>query len=229
MRERAPDHEHPLLAMPTAPTDLTRREIEGGGLADAAALFWLSDPVDVFFLQIQGSGRLSLPDGSTARVGYGGRNAHEYRSIGRLLVEEGEMSVEEVTAERLKVWLRADPERGRALMHRNPAYIFFREVDGLLPDDGPIGSAGVPLTPLRSVALDPAAYPPGSPVWVETTTADGPLRRMMIAQDTGSAITGPGRADLFFGTGAVAGDVAGAMRAPGRLWLLTPRAAEQAG
>ena len=204
-----------------------RGAIAGGALdGRGLELFWLADPVDRFFLQIQGSGRLRLPDGRFVRLGYAGRNGHPYRSIGRLLVERGEMAPGTVTAERLRRWLRADPERGRALMNENPSYIFFREVEGLSPESGPVGSAGVPLAPMLSVAADPEHYPPGSLLWLEADTPDGPIRQLAVAEDTGSAIRGTGRVDLFHGTGDKAGAAAGALAARGRLVLLAPRRPE---
>jgi len=230
----APDADFPvpLHAPPADAAALraSRAEIGAGALAGRApVLYWLADPVEAFFLHVQGSGRLMLPDGRMVRVGYAGRNAHSYRSIGRIAVERGLLPAEGLTADRLKDWLRADPERGAALMAENPSYIFFREVEGLEEDDGPIGALGLPLTPLGSVALDPAHYPPGSLVWIEAEGPDGPIRRLMLAQDTGSAIRGPGRADIFFGTGAEAGRRAGALTARGRIVRLVPAAREAEG
>jgi len=203
----------------------TRADIAAGALAgEELALFWLEDPVDKFFLQIQGSGRLSLPDGSMARVSYAGRNGHPYRSIGALLVARGEVERADLTAESLKDWLRADTARGRALMNENPSYVFFRENRELMPEDGPVGAAGLPLIAGISAAVDPAYYPLGSALWVEVEGPDGPLNRLVIAEDTGSAIKGPDRIDLFFGTGAEAGRAAGALSHHGRIVLLRPLA-----
>ena len=206
----------------------TRDAIANGALEGrAAVLYWLDDPVEAFFLHIQGSGRLRLPDGREVRVGYAGRNGHPYTSIGRVLVERGEMAVEDVTAESLRAWLRADPARGRALMNENASYIYFREVSTLAPGEGPVGALGLALTPGISAALDPTVYPPGSPVWIAADGPDGPIRRLALAQDTGSAIRGPGRADLFIGTGAEAGRIAGRLSAPARIVLLRPRGAAE--
>jgi len=217
----------PLHAMPADPRarEATRGAIMDGALAGRArVLYWLADPVEAFFLHVQGSGRLELPDGQVVRVGYAGRNAHPYRSIGRLAVERGLLPGAGMTADRLKAWLRANPAAGRALMAENPSYIFFREVAGLAPDAGPVGAAGVPLTPGVSAALDPAVYPPGSPVWIDAEGPGGPVRRLAIAEDAGAAITGPARADLFLGTGAAAGRRAGALVARGAILPLVPRA-----
>ena len=189
----------------------------------ARVLYWLADPVEAFFLHVQGSGRLVLPGGGRVRVGYAGRNAHAYRSIGRIAVARGLLPAEALTADRLKDWMRAHPAAARALMAANPSYIFFRERRGQAPGDGPVGAAGVALTAGVSAALDPAIYPPGTPVWIEADGPGGPIRRLAIAEDTGSAITGPGRADLFVGTGAEAGRRAGALAARGRIRRLVPR------
>lgn len=223
--ERTERFSVPLHAMPNEADALSaaRAEIEAGALEPGGeVLYWLADPVDAFFLHVQGSGRLSLPDGREVRVGYAGRNGHPYRSIGRIAARRGLLPAEGMTADRLKRWLRANPDRGRALMAENPAYIFFRTVESLQPDEGPVGALGLPLTPGVSVALDPAHYPPGSVVWIEADGPAGPIRRLMLAQDAGSAIKGPGRADMFFGTGAEAGRRAGDTVARGRIVLLSP-------
>ena len=183
---------------------------------------WLADPAEAFFLQIQGSGRIRLPDGSTMRLGYAGKNGHPYVAIGRLLVAEGWMTLDQATAQAIKDWLRADPARGAALMDRNPSYVFFREIDDLPPDAGPIGTLGLPLIAGRSVAVDPEFHPLGLPVWIEAETASGPARRLWFAADTGGAIKGPHRADLFLGTGEAAGLEAGALRSRGRVVPLVP-------
>lgn len=218
----------PLHAPPPglAPGELSlaRAEIVAGGLAGRGLeIAWLADPVEAFFLQIQGSGRLRLPGGNLIRLGYAGKNGHPYRSIGRLLVERGAFTVETATADALRAWLRADPARGAALMDENPSYVFFREIDGLPPEAGPIGTLGLPLTAGRSVAVDPEFHPLGLPVWIEAATPSGPVRRILIAEDTGGAIRGPQRADLFLGTGEAAGIEAGRTRSHGRIVSLVPR------
>lgn len=196
-----------------------------GAIEDAPAdpedvLLWIDDPVDAFFLHVQGSGRVALPDGSTVRVGFAGANGHPFYAIGRALIAEGVLSRENVSAQAVRDWLRANPVEGRALMRRNDRYIFFRFIEG----DGPIGAAGVPLTAGRSLAVDPSFLPYGPPLWLDTTwpgTA-APLRRLMVAQDTGSAIQGPVRGDFFWGSGEPALEQAGRMKQPGRYYLLLP-------
>ncbi len=204
----------PIHAMPPGGTDAPRAR------ADAALagheIAWLRDPVDRFLLQVQGSGRLRMADGSTIRVGHAGGNGHPYRSIGRMLLERGELGAD-ITAEALAAWLRADPVRGRAAMDECPSYALFEVID--LPETlGPIGTL-CPVTAGRSIAVDPTHIALGTPVWVE-----GPgIARLCVAQDTGAAIRGPGRADLFFGTGAEAMRAAGRLNAPGRLVPLVAR------
>lgn len=179
----------------------TRAEIDGGALAGKARpLAWVDDAVDAFVLHIQGSGRVLLDDGSVMRVGFAGRNGHAYRSIGRLLIERGEMHVHEASMQRIRRWIADNPEAGSRLLTENPSYIFFRELRG----PGPLGAQGAPLTPRRSLAVDKAFIPYGVPVWLDTTwplEAERPLRRLMVAQDTGGAITGPVRGDFFWGHG----------------------------
>ncbi len=218
----------PLYSLPPdLPADqpgLSRAEIVVGALSGRGLeIAWLADPVEAFFLQVQGSGRLRLPDGTMMRLGYAGKNGQPYRSIGRLLVERGEMTVETATADAIRAWLRADPARGARLMDENPSYVFFRELADLPPEAGPIGTLGVPLTAGRSVAVDPEFHALGLPVWIEAETPSGPFRRLMVAEDTGGAIRGPQRADLFLGTGEAAGLEAGRTRFGGRLIGLVPR------
>ena len=206
----------------------TRREIAEGGLEGRGLeLLWAADPVAVFMLQIQGSGRARLPDGETLRLGYGGHNGHVYTSLGKLMVARGLLAPEEVSAPAIADWLRAHPKRGGALMRENAAYVFFRVLEG----EGPIGSQGVALTPGRSLAVDTAAIPLGAPVWLVAGRPDPerpartvPLRRLTIAQDTGSAIKGAVRGDVFWGAGEDAARIAGHMAHRGRYWLLLPTA-----
>ncbi|WP_374440061.1 murein transglycosylase A [Stella sp.] len=200
-----------------------RAQIEGGALAGRGLeLLWVDDPVDAFFLQIQGSGRVRLADGTVVRVGYDGQNGHAYVPIGRLLAERGEIPREEVSMPSIRRWLAAHPAEGRRLMHENPSYVFFRELKG----DGPLGAQGVPLTPGRSLAVDPSFVAYGVPVWLD---AEDPLstqarvRRLMVAQDTGGAIRGPVRGDVFWGFGKEASERAGLMKSRGGYWLLLPR------
>jgi membrane-bound lytic murein transglycosylase A len=185
-------------------------------------LLWVEDPVELFILQVQGSGRVRLPDGGEVAVGYADQNGHPYRSLGGRLIELGALTREEVTLTRIRDWLAAHPEEIGALLNSNPSYIFFTQRDASLA--GPLGSLGVALTPERSVAVDPVYIPLGLPVWLDTVLPDGrPLQRLALAQDTGGAIKGPVRADLFLGQGAEAGRLAGEMKQRGRLYVLLPK------
>lgn len=202
----------------------TRAELEQHrDRVPAKVLFWASDPIDLFFLQVQGSGRIELPDGSHVRIGYADQNGHPYQSIGRWLVAESELALEQASMEGIKQWARDHPARLAELLNSNPGYVFFRE----LPQhgSGPIGALGVPLSEGRSIAIDPAHIPLGAPVFLSTTSplTDQALNRLMLAQDTGGAIKGPVRADFFWGFGAKAGALAGKMRQSGRLWVLLPK------
>src|SRR5688572_23347148 len=184
---------------------------------------WVDDAVDAFFLHIQGSGQVQLENGERIRVGYADQNGHPFRSLGGLLIRRGELPPERASMQGIKDWARRNPKRVQEFMNANPSYVFFRE----LPNDlaGPIGSLGVPLTPERSIAVDPRVVPLGVPVYLATTwpnTAD-PLQRLMVAQDTGGAIAGGVRADFFWGFGDPAGQQAGKMRQAGRMWVLLPK------
>lgn len=188
-------------------------------------LLWVEDAVELFFLQIQGSGRVQLPDGSLVRLGYADQNGHPYQSIGRLLIERGELRAEQASMQGIQSWARENPDKLDELLNANPSYVFFRELPATIdPDEGPIGALGVPLTPGRSLAVDPRHVPLGAPVFLSTTyPASGkPLRRLMLAQDTGGAIRGIVRADFFWGFGAQAGAQAGRMKQQGQMWVLLP-------
>lgn len=221
-RYRYPVYREPQIAKVSNPW-LTRKEIETGDAMRGKGLeiAWVDDPVELFFLQIQGSGRIRLPDGRRIRVGYGGSNGHPYRSIGVELVRRGIYNPHQVSAEVIKNWVRRNPVEGEALLHHNPSYVFFRRVDHVPAEAGPLGAMNRSVTPKRSIAVDPAYYPLGAPVWVEKKGA-GAFNRLMVAQDTGSAIKGPQRADIFFGTGDEAGRAAGRLRDPGRMVVLLP-------
>lgn len=204
----------------------SRAEIERGALAGRGLeLFWVADPVAHFFLQIQGSGQIELPDGSRARVGFADQNGHPYRAIGKDLIEMGALTKEEVSLQTIRAWLQANPERAPEVMARNRAYVFFRELDGRA--EGPVGAQGVTLTPERSLAVDRKFLPLGAPVWLDTTApwpeGDRPLRRLLVAQDTGGAIRGVVRGDVFWGAGPMAEHLAGHMKSRGRYHLLLPR------
>ena len=207
----------------------SRAEIDRGALAGRRLeLLWVDDPIAKFFLQIQGSGQVRLDDGEVVRVGYASQNGHPYRAIGRDLIEIGALRPEEVSLQSIKVWLRAHPQDAAAMMARNRSYIFFRENRELGVQDGPLGAQGVSLTAGRSLAVDRRFLPLGAPVWLDTTAPlpDGaaPLRRLMIAQDTGGAIKGVVRGDVYWGAGEAAEAIAGRMKSPGQLAVLLPRA-----
>ncbi len=199
------------------------REIGGGSGFEARVLAWVQDPVELFFLQIQGSGQIQLESGERIRLGYADQNGHPYRSIGRQLVERGELKLEQASMQGIKGWALANPEKLTELLNWNSSYVFFREIDS---SDGPIGALGVPLSAGYSIAVDARFVPLGAPVFLATTEplSTRPLERLMVAQDTGGAIRGPVRADFYWGTGDAAGALAGRMRQPGRMWLLWPSA-----
>lgn len=193
----------------------------------AKVLYWVNDPIELFFLQVQGSGRIELEDGSRVRVGYADQNGHPYLSIGRWLIDRGELRPDQASMDGIKSWAREHPERLDELLDVNPSVVFFRK----LPDDGknagkngPPGALGVPLTPGRSVAVDPRSLPLGAPVYLAATwpNTNRPLQRLVLAQDTGGAIKGGVRADFFWGFGSEAASQAGRMKQKGRLWVLLP-------
>ncbi|MEP9351558.1 MltA domain-containing protein [Xanthobacter sp. KR7-225] len=212
-----------------------RAAIEDGALAgQGLELVWLKDPVDLFFMQIQGSGRVRLADGRVLKLNYDGFNGHLYLPVGRLLIARGIVPREEMSMDRIRAFMEADPEAGRALRRENPSYVFFKALD-LPADAGAMGAQGVPLTAGRSLAVDRHLHSYGTPVFVQAElplaapgTAE-PFRRLMIAQDTGSAIRGPARADLYFGAGREAGSRAGRIRHAGGFTLLVPRLVSQGG
>lgn len=189
----------------------------------ARTLLWVDDPIELFFLQIQGSGRVRLPDGSIVRLGYADQNGHPYQSIGRVLIERGELKPEQASMQGIQAWARANPAKVNDLLNANPSYVFFRELD-LPASEGPIGALGVPLTPERSIAIDPRSTPLGAPVFLAAShpNSSKPLRRLVLAQDTGGAIKGVVRADYFWGYGAEAGALAGRMKQTGQMWVLLP-------
>ena len=190
--------------------------------AQAPVLLWADDPIELFFLQVQGSGRVQLPDGRTVRIGYADQNGHPYQSIGRWLVAQGELPLEKASMDGIKAWAEANPERLHELLNANPSYVFFRELPA--SSGGPVGALGVPLSAGRSIAIDPRFVPLGAPVFLSTThpLSATPLQRLVLAQDTGGAIKGVVRADFFWGFGADAGREAGRMRQQGSMWVLLP-------
>ncbi|WP_426212388.1 murein transglycosylase A [Massilia sp. TWP1-3-3] len=202
------------------------------GTANVAGkeLLYVDDPVEAFFLEVQGSGRVQLADaGETVRVSYADQNGHPYKAIGRWLVEQGELTAEQATAQGIKAWIAANPARRQELFNVNPSYVFFREERIADPSVGPKGALGVPLTPARSVAIDPTMLLLGAPIFLSTTESNSsvPMQRLVMAQDTGGAIRGAVRADFFFGFGYDAMEKAGRMKQAGQLWVLMPRAVAQ--
>ena len=206
-----------------------RAEIERGALGDMAhPVAWVRDVTEAYLIHVQGSARIRLSGGQTLRLTYAGRNGLPYTSIGKILIESGLILEKDMTLAALKDWLRADAERGAALMRQNRSYIFFKIDEDGKKDEGPIGGAGLRLSPLRSIAIDRACWPYGLPFWIEAKLpwqgrAVSDFNRLMIAQDTGSAILGPARADIFFGSGDVAGVRAGDIRHPAAFTVLLPR------
>ena len=188
------------------------------------ALVWLQNALDGFLLEVQGSGRIQLEDGSVIRLGYADQNGQPYRSIGRYLVDQGALSVAQAGIPGIRAWLDAHPERLSEVLDANPSVVFFQELPLGDPALGPRGAQGIPLTPGRSVAVDPAYVPLGTPVYL-ATSGDPMLQRLVLAQDTGGAISGAPRADFFCGTGDAAATLAGTLRAQASLWLLWPRTA----
>lgn len=202
---------------------LTRRQIEETGALSGRGLelVWVDDPVEVFFLQIQGSGRVRLPNGQKMRVGYGGSNGRNYKSIGQELIRRGIYSKHQVSAQVIQSWVRRNPYLGAELLRHNPTFVFFRKVTNVPANKGPIGAMNRSVTEGRTLAVDPRFTPLGAPVWMEKTGHEA-MRRLMVAQDTGSAIKGAQRADIFYGSGDKAGRKAGRVRDPGRMVVLMP-------
>jgi membrane-bound lytic murein transglycosylase A len=222
-RQRTGAYQTPLHKRPPEPRRHTRAEIEDGALAGKGLeLLWVDDPIDAFFLEIQGSGRVRLREGGMTRVGYDGSNGKPYVAVGRLLIERGELPREKVTMAGITGWMKANPKDGAALRRENPSYVFFREITG----PGPLGAQRVVLSPGRSLAVDRAFLSLSIPLWLEAQERFSPtmIRRLVVAQDTGGAIKGPVRGDLFWGHGDAAASGAGAMNARGRYYLLLPKA-----
>ena len=217
---------YPVYSSPSGPERTrTRAEIDSGALAGKGLeLFYVADRIELFFLHIQGSGRLELPDGRVVRLGYAANNGRTYRSIGKVLLERGAFArADDVTAAAIKEYLRGHPDSIDDVLRQNPRYIFFRSLDSAL-EDGPPGALGAPLVPFRSVAVDPDVVPLGTPGLLRAPLPDGrTLQTVVIAMDTGAAIRGAGRLDLFVGTGSAAGRLAGELRARGRIDWLRPR------
>jgi len=226
-RQKTSRYRYPVYAIPPEARRirpwLTRRDILSTGVLNGRGLeiAWVDDPVELFFLQIQGSGRIRLPNGNFIRVGYSGANGHLYRSLGAELVRRKIYKPHQVSAQVIKNWVRRNPIDGRELLFHSPSYVFFRNVDQVPAHKGPLGAMNRSITQMRSVAVDPKFVKLGSPVWLEKD-GKNPIRRLMMAQDTGSAIKGAQRADVFVGTGDEAGRKAGRFRDPGRMMVLMP-------
>jgi membrane-bound lytic murein transglycosylase A len=206
----------------------TRAEMTQSNTLLGKELMWVDDPIEAFFLQVQGSGRVQLADTKeTVRVAYADQNGHPYKSIGRYLVDKGEMTLDQASAQSIRAWFINHPSRQQELLNANPSYVFFREEKLIDPAKGPKGSLGVPLTPQRSIAVDIQFIPLGVPVFLATTqpNKDVPLQRLVMAQDTGGAIKNAVRADYFWGFGAEAGENAGKMKQRGMMWILLPKQA----
>ncbi|MCR4304507.1 MAG: MltA domain-containing protein [Gallionella sp.] len=204
-----------------------RSEIDNGKTPlKGRELFWVDNAIDLFFLQIQGSGRIELPDGSMVKVGYAEQNGHPYNSIGKKLADMGAFKLEESSMQNIKLWAEKNPDKLATLLEQNPSYVFFRELPNELP--APLGALGVPLTNEYSLAVDTRTIPLGAPVFLSTTypNTTEPLNRLMLAQDTGGAIKGAVRGDFFWGFGEQAGNQAGRMKQSGQMWVLFPKGAE---
>jgi membrane-bound lytic murein transglycosylase A len=202
----------------------SRAELEEQALK-GQEIVWVDDAIEAFFLQIQGSGRVQFADGSQVRVGYADTNGHPYRSIGRVLIDRGELTFDQASMQGIQAWARANPGKLTALLNENPSYVFFREMPVGDPQAGPVGALNVPLTPGYSLAGDPAFVPLGAPVIIDTEhpSTRVPLTRLALVQDTGGAIRGPIRFDFFWGFGRVAGEHAGRQRHDVSAWLLLPK------
>ena len=204
----------------------SRAELSQSNALVGKEIVWVDDPIDAFFLQVQGSGRVQLDDGKEqVRIAYADQNGHPYKSIGRYLIDKGELTLDQASAQGIKAWLKANPKRQQELLNANPSYVFFKEEKVIDPSIGPKGALGVPLTAQRSIAVDSQFIPLGAPVFLAATlpASKTPLRRLVMAQDTGSAIKNPVRADYFWGFGAEAGEQAGRMKQRGELWVLLPK------
>jgi membrane-bound lytic murein transglycosylase A len=222
-RRREGPYQTPIYRPPLEPKAYTRAQIEDGALAGKGLeLLWVDDPIGAYFLQIQGSGVVRFADGKTVRLGYDGGNGRPFVSIGRLLVERSEMPLKDMTMQTLRNWVASHGAAGKALMREDPSFVFFKEIPGA----GPYGSEKVVLTARRSLAVDRRFIPLGVPLWLDATErfTTGAIRQLVIAQDTGGAIKGPVRGDLYWGGGDTAGKEAGAMNALGHYMLLLPNA-----
>ena len=208
-----------------------RADIEGSGLPQAKPLLYVDDPIDAFFLQIQGSGRVVLDDGSVVRAAYAAQNGRAYTAIGAVLIQRGELKREEVSMQSIRAWLSQHPEEAPQIMNANASYVFFTEQALGDPALGAAGAQGVPLTPEASLAVDLSHHALGVPVWLESTSPNPDLtmpeqtfERLLVMQDTGGAIRGPVRGDVYWGYSADAASIAGRMRSEGRMTVFLPKA-----
>lgn len=229
-RRRTSEYNVPIYKMPSSAALATadRLRIEDGLLAGKGLeICWLKNPVDAFFAQIQGSARVKLAGGDTMRIGYAGRNGLPYTAVGKFLIDRGIYTREEMSMDKIRTWMEANPAEGRDLRRKNLSYVFFREVP-MAKDEHSTGGQGVELTPLHSIAIDKSIHVYGTPVWIEaqlpiaSEKPETPFRHLAIAQDTGTAIVGPARADIFFGVGEEIGLIAGRIKQPGRFVMLVP-------
>lgn len=227
-KNERPGYRVPLYAKPAlaALADLPREAIDNGALYRRTPVTaYVSNPVDAYMLQVQGAGRIILPNGRVLSVGFNGDNGQPYTPIGGILVSQGALTSNNLSYQSISAWLKANPAQARAIMEQNANYVYLRPL-GYLPDnEGPPGALGVPLTPGHSIAVDRKALPLGAPLFVVTTNpvTNAPLDALAIAQDTGAGLTGPNQADIFFGAGAEAEQIAGAMHQSGKLYILLPR------
>lgn len=227
-RVKTDAHSAPIYALPPewdgAEQMPTRRQIETRSLLAGYEIAWLRTPLEAFLLQVQGSGRIRLEHGDTIRVGFAAKNGHPYSSLGKMLVDRGEISADAISIPAIRQWYAANVDRGNALLRENDSFVFFRRLDEIAVEKGPLGALGRSVTATRSIAVDPAFTPLGYPVWLEKNGPD-PLFRLMVAQDIGGAIKGAQRADIFFGTGDPAGAIAGTTKESGRMITLIPKGA----
>jgi membrane-bound lytic murein transglycosylase A len=203
----------------------TRGEITASNTLAGQELLWVDDSIDAFFLQIQGSGRVQFDDGNVVRVGYADQNGHPYRSLGRWLIDQGQLTIDQASMQDIKAWAQRNPARLKEALNHNSSFVFFRELPLGNATAGPVGALGVSLTPGHSLAADARYIPLGAPVVLATVDPESqaPLVRPMMAQDTGGAIRGPLRFDFFWGFGAAAGERAGRQKYEGQAWVLLPK------
>jgi membrane-bound lytic murein transglycosylase A len=227
-KNQRPGYNVPLYAKPALASlaNLPRSAIDGGALyRKAPVTAYVTSPVDAFMLQIQGSGRIVLPDGNILRIGFDGQNGQPYTPIGRVLVQMGALKPEDVSYQSISAWLKSHPDQAKSVMEQNTRYVYLRPLGPLPADEGAPGALGVPLTAERSTAIDKSALPLGAPLFIATTDpiTGSAIDLLTVTQDTGGGIHGPDRADIFFGAGPDAEQIAGSMRQPGQLYLLLPR------